>query len=178
MADQDRERWTKLVADFEASDLTQREFASERGDLVQQPAKLDLPPAQGVEAARRGGADVIGSRPGAGSHPGAEVPSLVGPAPAALQWKLRCRNRNRTPSGDSGTNGFLQDPHHPEAAWLVRACLSARTRFSGINALRWFARRFVPPRGSVPDPSGGEQAGEPLAGRTLVNRLGALAGEK
>jgi transposase len=31
MAEQDRERWTKLVADFEASDLTQREFASERG---------------------------------------------------------------------------------------------------------------------------------------------------
>jgi hypothetical protein len=27
----DRERWTKRVADFEASDLTQREFASERG---------------------------------------------------------------------------------------------------------------------------------------------------
>jgi len=31
MAEQDRERWTKLVADFEASDLTQREFASGRG---------------------------------------------------------------------------------------------------------------------------------------------------
>jgi transposase len=31
MADQDRERWTKLVADFETSELTQREFASERG---------------------------------------------------------------------------------------------------------------------------------------------------
>ncbi len=31
MAEQDRERWAKLVADFEASDLTQREFASERG---------------------------------------------------------------------------------------------------------------------------------------------------
>ncbi len=31
MTEQDRERWTKLVADFEASDLTQREFASERG---------------------------------------------------------------------------------------------------------------------------------------------------
>ena len=29
--DQDRERWTKLVADFEGSDLTQREFASQRG---------------------------------------------------------------------------------------------------------------------------------------------------
>ena len=31
MADQEQERWTKLVADFEAGDLTQREFASERG---------------------------------------------------------------------------------------------------------------------------------------------------
>ncbi len=31
MVDQDRERWTKLVADFETSDLTQREFALERG---------------------------------------------------------------------------------------------------------------------------------------------------
>jgi hypothetical protein len=29
--EQDRKRWTKLVADYEASDLTQREFASERG---------------------------------------------------------------------------------------------------------------------------------------------------
>ena len=29
--DQERERWTKLVADCEGSDLTQREFASERG---------------------------------------------------------------------------------------------------------------------------------------------------
>jgi transposase len=31
MDDQDRGRWVKLVADFESSDLTQREFASERG---------------------------------------------------------------------------------------------------------------------------------------------------
>jgi transposase len=31
MADQDQERWKKLVADFESGDLTQREFASERG---------------------------------------------------------------------------------------------------------------------------------------------------
>ena len=31
MTDQDRVRWTKLVADYEASDLTQREFATERG---------------------------------------------------------------------------------------------------------------------------------------------------
>jgi transposase len=31
MTDHDRTRWTKLVADFETSDLTQREFAAERG---------------------------------------------------------------------------------------------------------------------------------------------------
>jgi transposase len=31
MTDRDVERWKKLVADFETSDLTQREFASERG---------------------------------------------------------------------------------------------------------------------------------------------------
>jgi transposase len=31
MAEQDRSRWTKLVADFESCDLTQREFATERG---------------------------------------------------------------------------------------------------------------------------------------------------
>ncbi|MBI5544802.1 MAG: IS66 family insertion sequence element accessory protein TnpB [Deltaproteobacteria bacterium] len=31
MDDQDKARWTKLVADYESSELTQREFASERG---------------------------------------------------------------------------------------------------------------------------------------------------
>jgi transposase-like protein len=31
MTDEDRVRWTKLVADYESSDLTQREFAVERG---------------------------------------------------------------------------------------------------------------------------------------------------
>jgi transposase len=31
MDDQERARWTKLVADYETSDLTQREFATERG---------------------------------------------------------------------------------------------------------------------------------------------------
>jgi hypothetical protein len=31
MAEADRTRWTKLVADFESCDLTQREFATERG---------------------------------------------------------------------------------------------------------------------------------------------------
>jgi hypothetical protein len=31
MDDQDKARWVKLVADFESCDLTQREFATERG---------------------------------------------------------------------------------------------------------------------------------------------------
>src|SRR5690242_15052401 len=65
MAEQDRERWKKLVADFESCDLTQREFANERGvsctnlrywiyrlrkesrPLVTEPGKLsDQAPAQ------------------------------------------------------------------------------------------------------------------------------------
>jgi transposase len=39
MADQDRERWTKLVADFETSELTQREFASEARNLGLDPVQ-------------------------------------------------------------------------------------------------------------------------------------------
>ncbi len=31
MAEEGRERWVKLIADFEASDLSQREFSNERG---------------------------------------------------------------------------------------------------------------------------------------------------
>lgn len=31
MADQERERWTKLVADFETSDLTQRDLLRSAG---------------------------------------------------------------------------------------------------------------------------------------------------
>ena len=31
MADENRARWIKLVADFESCDLSQREFADERG---------------------------------------------------------------------------------------------------------------------------------------------------
>jgi hypothetical protein len=67
MAEQDRERWRKLVADFESCDLTQREFANERGvsftnlrywiyrlrkesrPLVTEPAKSsDQAPAKGT----------------------------------------------------------------------------------------------------------------------------------
>ncbi len=31
MRNEDRARWTKLVADYESADLSQREFAQERG---------------------------------------------------------------------------------------------------------------------------------------------------
>ncbi len=31
MRNEDRARWTKLVADYESADLSQREFALERG---------------------------------------------------------------------------------------------------------------------------------------------------
>jgi transposase len=34
MADQDKTRWTRLVSDFETSDLSQREFAQARGVLL------------------------------------------------------------------------------------------------------------------------------------------------
>ena len=36
MDDQDKARWTKLVADYESSELTQREFASARGIFFSQ----------------------------------------------------------------------------------------------------------------------------------------------
>ncbi|HTP28293.1 MAG TPA: IS66 family insertion sequence element accessory protein TnpB [Anaeromyxobacteraceae bacterium] len=53
--DQERERWTKLVADYEGSDLTQREFASERGislgalrNWIYRPRKQSRPLAEGT----------------------------------------------------------------------------------------------------------------------------------
>ncbi len=38
MTEQDRARWVSLVADFEASDLTQREFATGRLDSPPSPS--------------------------------------------------------------------------------------------------------------------------------------------
>lgn len=62
MADLDRSRWTKLVADFESCDLTQREFATERASSpAQQSAVLDVPSAQGVAPARLAGAGAFRS---------------------------------------------------------------------------------------------------------------------
>jgi hypothetical protein len=53
---QDRERWTKLVADYEASDPTQTRIRVRARRLVQHSSKLELPPASGVAAARHEGA--------------------------------------------------------------------------------------------------------------------------
>lgn len=70
MPDQERTRWTRLVADFETSDLAQREFATERGisfsnlrerSLSHGPARAPRPrgylapvttPATGAQAVR------------------------------------------------------------------------------------------------------------------------------
>jgi hypothetical protein len=38
MREDDRARWTKLVADFESADLSQREFAQERGISLSTPS--------------------------------------------------------------------------------------------------------------------------------------------
>lgn len=65
MADLEQERWKKLVADFEAGDLTQREFASDRGisfsnlrnwiDRLRKEARplVEEAPASSRQAARR-----------------------------------------------------------------------------------------------------------------------------
>lgn len=52
VTEQGRARWTRLVADFQASELTQREVRGGARHLVQQPAHLALPLAQGVSPAR------------------------------------------------------------------------------------------------------------------------------
>lgn len=89
MADQDRSRWTKLVADFESTDLTQREFATERGIPVsalrywlyrlrkesrplvaEAPERSDQAPARGAvpEGSRLVPVQVVASAPKARSR--------------------------------------------------------------------------------------------------------------
>ena len=59
MAEQDRTRWTKLVADFESSDLTQREFATERGISLSHLRYWIYRASQGVASPRDGGGKVV-----------------------------------------------------------------------------------------------------------------------
>ncbi len=111
MADQDQERWKRLVADFEASDLTQREFASERGisfsnlrnwiyrlrkearPLVEAPAASPSqapPPAPRKERSRLVPVRVVAS---------AAKPRLVEPASALLELALPSGAVLRFPPG-------------------------------------------------------------------------------
>jgi len=73
MAEQDRTRWTKFVADLESSDLTQREFATERGislshlrywiyRLRKESRPLVTEPAKASDQAPERGAAPEGSR--------------------------------------------------------------------------------------------------------------------
>ena len=70
MAEQDRERWMNLVADFESCALTQRKFTKRARRLVLEHALLDLPAAEGVAPARHGGGEVVRSSTRAGSGAG------------------------------------------------------------------------------------------------------------
>jgi len=115
MTDQDRTRWTKLVADYEASELTQREFATERGisfsnlrnwiyrlrkesrPLVAEPAKVPgQAPARGTvpEGSRLVPVRVVAS---ASKTRTAAVPRGVGDG--ILELALPSGVRVRFPSG-------------------------------------------------------------------------------
>lgn len=75
--DQEHERWTKLVADFEGSDLTQREFASQRGisfsNLRHWIFRLRKEPRPLVEVA-----------------PASSGQALRGPSPRGARVSYRC----------------------------------------------------------------------------------------
>ncbi len=48
MREDERAMWTKLAADFESVDLSQRQVAQQAGAADRQPALLDLSLAQGA----------------------------------------------------------------------------------------------------------------------------------
>ncbi len=77
MVDQDKAQWKKLVADFEVSDLSQREFASERGISLSN-LRYWLPAAEGLSAPRDRG------------RPSAQVKPPSGPGPSRARVCCRC----------------------------------------------------------------------------------------
>ena len=111
MADQDQERWKKLVADFEASDLTQREFASERGvsfsnlrNWLYRLRKEARPLAEGPPAPSRQAPKVAANRRGSRLVPvrvvaSAAKPRLLEPASALLELALPSGVAVRFPPG-------------------------------------------------------------------------------
>ncbi len=75
--DQERDRWKRLVADFEASDLTQREFASERGISFSNQRNW-------IYRLRKE------SRPLAEAAPASSVKPLLGLPPVGARVSCRC----------------------------------------------------------------------------------------
>jgi hypothetical protein len=115
MTDQDRARWTKLVADYEASELTQREFATERGisfsnlrnwiyrlrkespPLVSEPAKV---PGQAPErGAAPEGSRLLPVRVVASAPKARRAASPVVAGDALLELALPSGLRLRFPAG-------------------------------------------------------------------------------
>jgi hypothetical protein len=111
MADQEQERWKKLVADFEASDLTQREFASERGvsfsnlrNWIYRLRKETRPLVEGAPASSRQVLKAAASRRGSRLVPvrvvaSAAKPRLVEPASTHLELALPSGVAVRFPPG-------------------------------------------------------------------------------
>jgi transposase len=111
MADQDQERWKKLVADFEAGDLTQREFASERGisfsnlrNWIYRLRKEARPLVEKAPASPRQAPRRAASKEGSRLVPVRVVASasktrLVEPGPLLLELALRSGVSVRFPTG-------------------------------------------------------------------------------
>ena len=135
MTDQDRARWTKLVADFESSDLTQREFATERGisfsnlrnwiyrlrkesrPLVteaakasgQAPERAPAPEGSRLRAGARGSVRVEGADRGGGGGRGDELLELA--LPSGARRPLPGRHRPQVPPGPR--RGAVARDHDP-----------------------------------------------------------------
>ena len=115
MRDEDRSRWTRLVADFEAADLSQREFAQERGIslsnlrywiyklrkesrplVTQEPERSDQTPEQPVAP---GGSRLLPVRVVASAPKARRTKVEVLPSDALLELALPSGTRLRFPAG-------------------------------------------------------------------------------
>ena len=122
MDEQDRGRWTKLVADFESSDLTQREFASERGvsfsnlrnwiyRLRKESRPLVAEAGEGVWSSPRASAAPEGSRllpvrVVASAREGADGGGAAAAATSCSSW--RCRRAPASASRPAPISQYLR----------------------------------------------------------------------
>ena len=115
MRDEDRSRWTRLVADFESADLSQREFAQERGIslsnlrywiyklrkesrplVTQEPERSDQAPEQ---AAAAGGSRLLPVRVVASAPKARRAKAEVIVPDVLLELELPSGTTLRFPSG-------------------------------------------------------------------------------